>query len=75
MSKDQLKQEIKKDLEEIGKRDEVFVIIIDAVNQVKITLPLCTSSISLVELLSYHACLSVHSARARATRLRIKARY
>ena len=34
MSKEQLQQEIKKELEEIGKRHEVFVIIIDAINQV-----------------------------------------
>ena len=37
MSKEQLQQEIKKELEEIGKRDEVFVVIIDAINQVIIT--------------------------------------
>ena len=37
MSKEQLQQEIKKELEEIGKRDEVFVIIIDAINQVIVT--------------------------------------
>jgi len=34
MSKEQLQQEIKKVLEEIGKRGEVFVVIIDAINQV-----------------------------------------
>lgn len=34
MSKEQLQQEIKKELEEIGKRGEVFVVIIDAINQV-----------------------------------------
>jgi len=37
MSKEQLQQEIKKELVEIGKRHEVFVIIIDAINQVIIT--------------------------------------
>jgi len=34
MNKEQLQKEIKKEIDEIGKRDEVFVIIIDAVNQV-----------------------------------------
>ena len=34
MSMDMLKQEIKKDLEEVANREEVFVIIIDATNQV-----------------------------------------
>ena len=34
MSKEQVQKEIKKEIDEIGKRDEVFVIIIDAVNQV-----------------------------------------
>ena len=34
MSTDMLKQEIQKGLEEIAKREEVFVIIIDAINQV-----------------------------------------
>ena len=37
MSKEQLQQEIKQELEEIGKRDEVFVVIIDAINQVIMT--------------------------------------
>lgn len=71
MDKDRLKLEIKKELEEIGKREEVFVIIIDAVNQVKMTLPILTftSILPLAELLNYHTCL-VYSARVRATRLR-----
>lgn len=34
MNKQQLQKEIKKEIDEIGKKDEVFVIIIDAVNQV-----------------------------------------
>jgi len=34
MNKEQLQKEIKKEIDEIGKRDEMFVIIIDAVNQV-----------------------------------------
>ena len=38
MNNDQLREEIKKELEVLGKRDEVFVIIVDAINQVKITL-------------------------------------
>lgn len=38
VSKEQLQQEIKKELEKIGKRDDVFVIIIDAINQVIMTL-------------------------------------
>ena len=38
VSKEQLRQEIKKELEEIGKKDKVFVIIIDAINQVIMTL-------------------------------------
>lgn len=37
MSEEQLQQEIKRELEEIGKRDEVFVVIIDAINQVIIS--------------------------------------
>lgn len=34
MSVKQLQQEIKEGVEELGKREEVFVIMIDAVNQV-----------------------------------------
>ena len=34
MSVNQLQQEIKEGVEELGKREEVFVIMIDAVNQV-----------------------------------------
>lgn len=37
MSEEELQQEIKRELEEIGKRDEVFVVIIDAINQVIIS--------------------------------------
>lgn len=37
MNNDQLREEIKKELEVLSQRDEVFVIIIDAINQVKIT--------------------------------------